>query len=682
MAKCMQTTRRLRVRILLFALLGFMLSGCAAYGQPPRSRRIRNWARLLSSDDPLKRSSAATSLLALNTPEALQVLIDAMAPEKTEDMRVSVITAFGVMGDDRATRQLIDALEDKGPIVRQAAAAALQTIDTPTAVLRMEEAFSDPKRSPQTRSQIIAILGEMRAMASIPALIQALSDADPGVRKAADSALQRITLRNFPNARQWETWWQESKELPRDKMLEDLVTALEERLHALQSRNEELELLLLSNRRDPQDPAPLLETLAASNSRKVKLYILNEIVTALHQSEAVVAALTKALDDPDAAVRQKVVEALAIQGSHPPVEALMKAAEDPIYSIRVTAIRALGGLKAEPSADALLQHLRSPSPEVAAAAAWALGEMASRRAVEPLIAVAGEPQAPAKVREEAANALAKIKDEAAVPVLIALVKSTEQNVRAAAVDALGTLKVRAAVEPLCEVAVKDENLVIRELALVALGRIGDPAALDVVLAAMESEHVRVRDQALRSLGLVAEQDASVYPDAIDRLVNRQKYDMADTILAHAIERYTAQPNHGKQVNDLRLHAGRAFARAKQWDKARPHFDALVRAEPKNPEALRGFADVLNAMGDRAAYIEILSRGRQAAGGDEFWWSETLRVLREIFEAGNAQQVIDLVDAMEKEPSKLGDEKYTATLRELRTKAKEKLTPLPPAGNGE
>jgi len=658
------------------ALLALVLVGCVASAEPASRRRIRAWTKLLRSDDPLKRSSAATSLLATGDANALRTLLEVMVPGEREDVRISVITAFGVKGDDRATEQIIDALEDKSAAVRQVAATALQSSYSPKAVLLMEQAAADTKRSPQTRSKIISILGEMRAMDSIPALIGILPYKDPSVSKAANAALERITLRSFGSVGEWQAWWRRSERMTREEMLEELVSLQAERISVMSRRMEELDLRVLKDRKNPKDPALLLDALAESGSRKVKLYAIEQLNS--HGGKPVIQALVKALDDPDGSVRQKVVEALGAQGDRSAVPRLIKMLADPIDPVRAAAARSLGALKAKEAVGALCSLISGPPEDVAAAAARALGEIASPDAVGPLIKIVAQPTTPPKVQEEAANSLAKIKDPRATPTLITLLKSPKQSMRWAAVDALGGLRAREAVGPLAEIVRKDENPQIRELALAALAKIGDPAALDAVVGALSDKEKRVTEQAFRSLILLAEADNALYSTALDRLVAARHYALAEEVLAKAIEYFNAKPDHARTVAELRTRMARSLMAAKEWTQARPHLTALVSTAPKDPESIKALATCLKELRDRSAYLALLGQARRNFPKDEHWWSETVRIIKEIAAEGKAKQVLTLVDAIEKEIPELGGEKFASTLRDLRTKAKQKpAPPVPP-----
>ena len=659
-----------RFGVSLLAVLIALLATCTALGQSATRRQIREWVALLQSGDQGKRVSAATSLLTTGGNKGLTVLLDTLKPNQPEEVRVSIITAFHVTGDDRATSRLIAALEDKSDAARKAAIGALQAINTPHAVSLMEQTAADRKRPPQTRSQVIAILGEMRARDAIPTLIEQLSDKDDSVCKAARVSLEQITLRTFDSAREWHTWWENSKRKTREEMLEELVTRQSELIRKLSRRLEELDLIVLKGRKDHGDPTPILATLEQTTSSKVKLYCIGELAK-LAGKAGVLDALLKALNDHEYAVRKAAAEALGNQGDKAAVPALIQTLNDLIISVRTAAAHALGKLKSKDAVPPLCRLLTNGSEEVAVAAAAALGEIKSRQATRPLIQAVTKDSTPPKLYAAAANALAKIRDPEAVPTFIALLESPKANVRWAAVDALGELRAPAALERLSTVARKDKNPQIREVAIAALAKIGSPAALDTVVAALSDADKRVSDQALRSLLQLADLDGKLYAKAVERLLADRQFALAESVLASAVEKLQNVPNHAKDIAELQDRMARSLLEDKQWSKAQSYFDKLLVTAPKEPEYIKGLVTCLKQQGKFDALLAILAQARKNVPGQaEYWWKETVLVVETVAKSGDAKKVISIVDSLEKEDPNLGGEDTAAKLRELRQKAQE------------
>jgi len=657
---------------LVLAAMALLAGALSAQAALASRSQIRNWTLLLRSDDPAKRSSAATSLLATGDENALRALLDALSPAQPEGIRVSVITAFGVMGDDRAVPEMVAALEDQSQAVREAAASALQSINTPHALAYLTQVATDTKRSLQTRSQVVSILGATLDIDVIPTLITLLSDDNETIRQAARAALERITLRSFRSVREWQEWWEQSKNLSRQQMLAELVALQNERIQSMRLLVERLYLQLLAERKDKQDPAPLIQALAESDSTKVRLYAIQELAPL--KGKPSVEALEKVLQDADPAVRRAAADALGVQGDPEAGQALIQALQDVDASVRAAAAGALGVLKVRAAVDALCDRLSDPSAEVAAAAARALGELADPKAVGPLVETFSAPEVDPKVYEEAVNALAKIKDPASAPVLIKLLASPREKERWVAVESLGGLRVKEAVPHLAAVIRnKEEKPPIREAALAALAKIRDPTALDTVAEALGDEDSRVSDQAFRSLMQLAGSDVRLYSRVLDALIAGHRFALAEKVLAGAAEQLSTAANPGNDLPSLQSRLARGLMEAGDWTRARPLLEAAVNAVPNEPTYMKDLAACLAAMKDHEALLALLARTRRSLPNEKrFWWEQTLKAVQALAQSGKDRQVLETVDALEKESPDLGGGQIAEDLRSLRDEARARL----------
>ena len=102
------------------------------------------------------------------------------------------------------------------------------------------------------------------------------------------------------------------------------------------------------------------------------------------------------------------------------------------------------------------------------------------------------------VRQAAAEVLGKIGDPRAVEPLIAALKDAEWIVREAAAKALGKIGDTRAVEPLIA-ALKDQNSWARAAAAESLGKIGDPRAVELLIATLKDKDSGVRKAAAKAL---------------------------------------------------------------------------------------------------------------------------------------------------------------------------------------
>ncbi|MEW6381536.1 MAG: HEAT repeat domain-containing protein [bacterium] len=168
----------------------------------------------------------------------------------------------------------------------------------------------------------------------------------------------------------------------------------------------------------------------------------------------------------------------------------------------------------------LIADLKDQDPQVREDAAEALGKIKNVRAVEPLIAALKD-ESP-KVRENAAEALGRIRDAGAVNSLIVALQDEDRNVREEAAEALGRIgKAGAAVEPLIA-ALRDEDQEVREEAAEALGKIKDLRAVEPLIAALKDEEPEVKENAARALRKITGEDFGQDPANWEKWLEQEK----------------------------------------------------------------------------------------------------------------------------------------------------------------
>ena len=110
-----------------------------------------------------------------------------------------------------------------------------------------------------------------------------------------------------------------------------------------------------------------------------------------------------------------------------------------------------------------------------------------------------------RAREAAAQALGMSGDPAALPVLLEAIDSNDDEARKAAAEALGMIADPKAI-PALITALKDSSSDVRQEAAWALGRIGDPVGAPALIAALQDAEFAVRFAAAFALASI--QDAS------------------------------------------------------------------------------------------------------------------------------------------------------------------------------
>ena len=192
----------------------------------------------------------------------------------------------------------------------------------------------------------------------------------------------------------------------------------------------------------------------------------------------------------------------ATKGTHA-LESLVKALEDDHSKVRQYAavvLRQFADPRAVPPLIAALKH--DQSWEIREAAAAALAAIKDPRAVETLIAALENPQERAEVRVNAAEALGKTGDLRAVEPLTRALKDQDWQIRRAALSVADVVRDPRVLRPLLLDALQDKEWRVRESAAgraVTLGKLKDPAVLELLTAALHDGHPNVRAGATRSL---------------------------------------------------------------------------------------------------------------------------------------------------------------------------------------
>lgn len=116
----------------------------------------------------------------------------------------------------------------------------------------------------------------------------------------------------------------------------------------------------------------------------------------------------------------------------------------------------------------------------------------------------------------------------------ALNYENDHNVRLAAATALGKLEEDRAVEPLIDAL--DDRREVREVAILSLGRIGDPVAVDSLIKRLKDGNWDLRSSAAKALGQIC--DLRAVEPLIESL--RDKSETVRWVAANALTSITNQ----------------------------------------------------------------------------------------------------------------------------------------------
>jgi HEAT repeat protein len=273
------------------------------------------------------------------------------------------------------------------------------------------------------------------------------------------------------------------------------------------------------------------------------------------------------------------------------VPELIAALADPSWTVRRAVVGALGAL-GDDAIPAMVQTLthdrRDETVQAALVEALACSSGAVEQALAPLI---HDPD-PAVVAD-VAHLLGRRQRPASVPVLIALTEHASDNVAVAAVEALGRVGGRTAVEALLG-AVSSGNFFRTFPAIDVLGRTGDPRAVAPLAALLDSRHYAL--EAARALGRTGDK-AAVAPLA-SRLLERTVADVrvAAGALANLQQEFARRYGLTAPIEEGLRRAVDARAATRRLGQA------LAGADPAETAAI---ASLLGTLGDESAVPLLL-----------------------------------------------------------------------------
>jgi HEAT repeat protein len=449
--------------------------------------------------------------------------------DKAPQVREGIALALGETKDAKAVPSLIGLLKDKDERVRAAATAALGRLEDPRAFEPLVALLWNERRGPTDYGQLAWAMATLRplvrdatAMAlagtcgeNLGPLLATLKDKNPDVREAAAFALR---VRKGDEAAAALLAALKEDKVPYVRAA--AATALGERSHFYSNSN-------------PWPPAqavgPLTEALK-DPTPEVRLATA-ETLLLTGEIEMDAATFLSLANDKDPKIRLMALQGLVDLQDDLITQAQLRALKDPDPGVRAQAAGRLGPPRKEEFVEPLVQALKDKEPEVRAAAANGLGGykgawilvgspknfFPGRRAVDALLTALADEAA--NVRQAAVESLAVVKEEKVATALIAALKDRESDVRRAAIAALGENGNPRALEPL--VAIMNDKKEpefhkitprnpyrwertfypgTRSAAAEALGQLGDPRAVEPLLAALKDESLTLRISVLAALG--------------------------------------------------------------------------------------------------------------------------------------------------------------------------------------
>lgn len=205
------------------------------------------------------------------------------------------------------------------------------------------------------------------------------------------------------------------------------------------------------------------------------------------------------LQDPDWVVRREAVVTLGEMADDRCVEPLIRTLRDGDWQVREAAVEAIAEV-GPPAVELLIRYMRDW--EARKYVIQALGKINDERVLDPLMSMLHNDE----FKDDATRALIDL-GSPAVPKLIVALSDKEEFVRKQAILALGAIQDPAAVDPLIAM-LQNQDWFTRLTAAAALEKIGDPRGRDAIKPLMKDPDIVVRMRVERILGAWKKQPAN------------------------------------------------------------------------------------------------------------------------------------------------------------------------------
>ncbi|KAF5050690.1 MAG: HEAT repeat domain-containing protein [Methanoculleus marisnigri] len=643
----------------------------------------------LGGKEPRIRSESARTLGKIRDSRAVPALVRAMEDPQV-DVRVRAAEALGGIGSDRGKPALVGALDDPCHPVRMEAAWALDRLDwipendleragyliakeqwnelarmgraaIPPLIRALEVEYSGVRTG---ASETLRQLGQP----ALDALYAAMNSDSLEIREQAAAVLDYIRSRNEENsrARPVQTassdYDRELREgLAARKRIEDRFGPVSRppdrpahrgpppaaRAEAVQPAAGGEEKPVAQQPDDAEEVEKLLEErpeaeagTEKSRSKSRKPVSLDEIVPpAGDEQETDEAERTEKEGPAPAKPGRMVLPEAPVAPPEPPeqapgkasLERYLNALQSDDAEIRAAAVAALRSLGA-PAVEFLVAALSDSHDAVRIAAAEGLGDIGDENGVDALILLTGD--AGQDVRSAAAAALGRIGDTRALEALIRLFGDDYPGVRSVAAETVAAFGPDV-LEPL-EAALEEPVPVVRLTAARAIGIIGNPRSIPLLIRHLEDPAREVGVTAARVLGgfgnLAVEPLAAVLREggkggrlaAVDALGGIEP-GRADEALAYALSDEDREVREKAATTLMRRRA------ASMWqstfgNRAREEKEVSVKSAV-GQEGREEINTLITALNDRSVEVQasaatrLIAMGQPAAEG-------LLRVLKD------------------------------------------------------
>ena len=645
---------------------------------PELNIKIDEWLKLLYSEDPAIRTSAIISLLGLNIPTVYDSLIDILKNSENDDVRISLIKAFGFAGDDnRALDCMIDLLASKSEAVRIASADALGNLRTKNAINEMVDVLLNTRKPIESRILITHALAKTHSREAVEPLISLLESDNNDLQMAVHDALVEITKQSNGKAKSfWQEWWDRNKVKTREQWLEDIVDKLEEGFKKLKEENSllrdelvEKTIKILKTRKEKDDIRQLIDAIK-SEYHEVRIFAAGELAN--HKDPEVIKVFVDLVSDNDTEIRILAINVLGKIGNVPELKYLVSALQDNEISVRESAARALGKLGKKEVGYDLLSALSDPANIVVCAAAESLGELRVDEAVEPLIGLFSNEDP--KVRESAIAAIGKFQDKRAIDPLINALNDDAERVRWYAADSLGKTGSKQAVPHLITL-LSDESARVRESTATALGQIGDESAVEPLIKLLKDGDNRVAEKAADVLLSIKCKSFKLLDSIVNAFYASEDYKRAKEILEKQINNFDNIPEYDHALWQSKIRLAKLYYSLNNCQKAILLYEKLVMHFNNKIEIKH---ELVHCLKDLKQYDKLLNYFSlwvvNLSTDNHLWWKEIYEIVENYFIEGAFDRVRELIDSFEKKTPYMGGPELKSRFYYLKEKSMEAVLP--------
>jgi HEAT repeat protein len=572
---------------------------------------------LYSRDHPRNQGQAALLLVQDRSAEAAAVVRQGLRQTDAPEVFLALAGALRLGRDRRFAGALLAALSSAKPAVRQAAAETLACLADADLVARLRAVAADSGAEMAARQAAFVALGRSGRQDAVPVLIEQLASESESLCQAAAEALADLTGQNLgTDPDPWRRWWEQHKDLPAGRWLEERLAYQTERARRLEgdldhARGQVVRLHQQLHARLPAaDRLSHIQELVEEDDPAVRGLAVGwsvellPTVDALGQ-RALADVLLRLAQDGSAEVQCRAVLALGRVADPRGLDRLCGLLERARPAVRAAAARSLAQLARGTGPEAaarqkqvvpvLQRALGDQALEVVVAAAEELGALGVPDAAPVLACLLRHPSAP--VRLAAAQALEQVAVPAVIVGLLDALDDPAVTVRFSLVGALG----RAAgdgkslteaeharlLDRLEQVLVRDADPGVRSRAATVLGECGSPALLPLLWQrVLVAEDPRVGEKAWSALVEIVAR--SVNPELLgewDRTLAEAKQGSRRVqMLAEVCGRWQKRPEAREALTAARERLVQAYLDQGKWAAAWPLVRELLNAPEKGSSA--------------------------------------------------------------------------------------------------